>query len=1791
MKKRVDFTFARVLGLVCALMVLLALPALAKCVDSDGKEHKKHDWGEWTVTQEPTCKKEGERTRVCNRCGTVKSESIDALGHDWGDWTVTREAGCEEAGVKVRVCSRCGHESEKEIEALGHDYGDWSVVREPSCGEAGVKARTCARCGHESKKEIEALGHDWGDWAVTKEPTCGEAGKQERTCARCGETDKKKLDALGHDWGDWTVTQEPGCEKAGKQERTCARCGETESQKLEALGHSWGDWTVTQEPGCEEAGSEERVCERCGGTESRKIDALGHDWGDWTVTMEPGCEEGGSEERACERCGSTESRKLDALGHNWSEWGVVKDATCEEAGSEERECPRCGSFETRKVDALGHDWGEWTTTRAASCTEDETLTRQCARCGKEETKVGTAALGHDYQATVTEPTCEKAGFTTYICSRCGDSYTEEGAPALDHDWGEWTIVKEPTEKKAGLQKRFCNRCGAEESAKIDPRTDEPAKFRITFVDWDGTVLLAEKEYDEGTKAQDIEVPETPTRASTDEFDYAFDHWDPAITDVAADATYTAVYTETRRTYTVTWIGGDGNPLQTSEVPYGDTPAYSGKEPTMVLEGDPHTYTFAGWEPAIVPVVGEATYTAVFTSDVIITIDLGYDGLTETIAGSAGDTVEEPKPEREGYTFAGWKLPEGVKAFPKKLTEDMTITALWRPNIVAIAGLDPIECHTYKPSLEDALKLMPTTVQVTLGDAEGTKVEAILAWDENACPDFGKNASADEQGDGTYAFTAASVQARDAEGNLYALNEGVELPVCELTVGPATSTDGQYEYRLDADDKLTISKWKGKGKKLIIEAKIDGYDVVAIGKEAFKGKSGLIELTLPLGLTAIGDSAFEGCTGLTNLVVPAGVTTLGSRAFAACTQLASLELPDSLTAVPVDLVAEDLALTRLTLGTSLETTLTATNSYTRAPQKGETPDESTGMMPPVTLPMAVTDIHVYMGKTVLDCDFTVASGCVVTVDALGTLGVREGNTLVNLGTVTNAGAISNRGAIVTCGGKWKENEPKQKGSGSYVTEHDYQLDANFEYNVCKVCGHKEKFTPTKLKITYTGATLSKVYDKTRNVIDASGQWLLSGKLSRSDFKLHVDPNHKDVRISKISIAKFTSADAGNYNLEVTYTLGGADAGYYTVDKGKIPARIDLRPVVIRPKAGLSKVYGTADPARLGLNCTPEGLLLLTEEEKAAGKQLYTGAMRREPGEDVGTYKYLRGNLDFGNKNYSVTMADEVFTITAKSINSTDVGLVTIGNQRYTGKAITPTITMRYGTLTLKQDVDFKAAFSDNVGPGTAKVKLTGMGNYTGERETSFTILKVADGGTDGGGNYTHPGFDPHEFDDPEGDDDDFFGDDEEEDEDNGRDFFGEAEEDDEDEDGSEEGGLVLDDMSYGTVLFDAQGAPMPFVQFEEEDELVPGNRILTIIPDPMIDEETGDDIFLDGGARERYPELHLRLGTSLVQTLADNGVSEIVYELEQADLHIPLASLLPEIPTGATGATGASDAADAAGDTGDDDSGLLPEEAAGDLGVITLDDELDLEGTDAPDLEGDDADETVGEIGALGDEGLAPATVQVEYYDFCIEQIDATGLTDRETEALGDAELLVPGYRVRVSMIPVGAEQVPTGRTDEGGSPITQPTREPLPEGFYLQDVTLMMLPELTLARAPEGAQVVYVSIMEQPEDEDVVERVPAEFTDADGVMAVLVPVNSDGMYAVTEPESWDPAEYMAEETYDEDEDSEEGFEDFGEEEDEGFDEEEEGFDDFGEGEDEEFDEEEEGFDEEEEADEEFEEVI
>ena len=214
-------------------------------------------------------------------------------------------------------------------------------------------------------------------------------------------------------------------------------------------------------------------------------------------------------------------------------------------------------------------------------------------------------------------------------------------------------------------------------------------YTVTWQDANGTVLETDENVAYGT------VPtydgETPTKAADAQYTYAFKGWNPEITAVTGNVTYTAEYTATVNTYTVTWVDESNNVLETdTDVAYGTMPSYDGETPTKA-DDDSYSYTFSGWTPEVSSVTGNVTYQATFTATLLVkhTVTFNANGgegsMDPQVFIQGRDTKLTANTfTRENYKFTGWNTAEDGSGATYtdegaiiNLTEDLTLYAQWQ----------------------------------------------------------------------------------------------------------------------------------------------------------------------------------------------------------------------------------------------------------------------------------------------------------------------------------------------------------------------------------------------------------------------------------------------------------------------------------------------------------------------------------------------------------------------------------------------------------------------------------------------------------------------------------------------------------------------------------------------------------------------------------------------------------------------------------------------------------------------------------------------------------------------------------------------------------------------------------------------------------------------------------------------------------------------------------------------------------------------------------------------------------
>lgn len=184
-------------------------------------------------------------------------------------------------------------------------------------------------------------------------------------------------------------------------------------------------------------------------------------------------------------------------------------------------------------------------------------------------------------------------------------------------------------------------------------------YTVTFYKADGTTAHETQTVASGSKP--TALSSNPTKTSTAQYNYTFKGWsttnggtttvDPFNIAISGNTSYYPVFTSSVRSYTITFVLGNGEANVTQTVAYGSTP-------TAPADPERTGYTFNGWSPTITSVTGAKTYTAQWTvNNHPITFVYGLNGEKSTTTNFDYNTTPTAPSAAEvaveGYTFTGW----------------------------------------------------------------------------------------------------------------------------------------------------------------------------------------------------------------------------------------------------------------------------------------------------------------------------------------------------------------------------------------------------------------------------------------------------------------------------------------------------------------------------------------------------------------------------------------------------------------------------------------------------------------------------------------------------------------------------------------------------------------------------------------------------------------------------------------------------------------------------------------------------------------------------------------------------------------------------------------------------------------------------------------------------------------------------------------------------------------------------------------------------------------------------------
>lgn len=349
----------------------------AICTRNGCKATHTHAWDSGTITTEPTCTAQGERTYHCTYeengiCTATKTEAVKKLRHRY-ILTKRDKPTCESDGILYGKCSRCSKtitQQDTKNPALGHDWKD-----------NGDGTATCSRegCGKNHT-------HDLDSGTTTVEPTCTATGEKEYCCTyiNCPYKKTETLKATNHKNKETRNGEKPTCQKEGYTgDIYCKDCGIliSSGKVTKKYDHDWDRGTVTKEATCKEEGSVTYRCENCDETETVSIKKTAHNY-KIMEQKDATCTENGYSISACQTCNDKKKEEIVAKGHSK---GIrnKKTATCKAEGyTGDTYCRICKTLleEGKILPKLEHQWNDGTVTKRATYQAAGELTYRCRKC-------------------------------------------------------------------------------------------------------------------------------------------------------------------------------------------------------------------------------------------------------------------------------------------------------------------------------------------------------------------------------------------------------------------------------------------------------------------------------------------------------------------------------------------------------------------------------------------------------------------------------------------------------------------------------------------------------------------------------------------------------------------------------------------------------------------------------------------------------------------------------------------------------------------------------------------------------------------------------------------------------------------------------------------------------------------------------------------------------------------------------------------------------------------------------------------------------------------------------------------------------------------------------------------------------------------------------------------------------------------------------------------------------------------------------------------------------------------
>lgn len=250
---------------------------------------------------------------------------------------------------------------------------------------------------------------------------------------------------------------------------------------------------------------------------------------------------------------------------------------------------------------------------------------------------------------------------------------------------------------------------------------------------------------------------------------------------------------------------------------------------------------------------------------------------------------------------------------------------------------------------------------------------------------------------------------------------------------------------------------------------------------------------------------------------------------------------------------------------------------------------------------------------------------------------------------------------------------------------------------------------------------------------------NGKVQLPELKItyKVGDNEQELVQGQDYTVSAGNTNAGKYELTVTGASNGNFKDSFKVSYNILPFNIETnRADSVRFFDGKQMVEADSikDQTYTGAEIKPDNLVMVRVSFDKGNTWANANLVAKADGSGDVKYSYSE-NIDAGiatvtiegTNNYEGTIST-TFNILPKNISEAGVLFANVANQEYTSKQITPDVAGTYNSISLKNGVDYTLDYDNNIDSYTvtgkdAIIRVSGKGNYTGQKEVKFRIDQV------------------------------------------------------------------------------------------------------------------------------------------------------------------------------------------------------------------------------------------------------------------------------------------------------------------------------------------------------------------------------------------------------------------------------------------------------------------------------------